>query len=461
MDPRTFDRLARLIAAPASRRRTLLALAGILPAAAVADTDAARKATRRHEKLACRNANSQCVSNDECCSNRCVPKFGGTEFRCAKGRSRKKSDGNKQDNTPSTPLIPTGEPCVPTDRCLDPDARCTTFNDDNPAGTYCLIPDGGTCTVGDFCTSHGCSNCTCCDGVAGFDAIGTYGSIEGVYGMAMSPDGLQLFFADYVSNHIDIWGREDACTAVWSPVSSFGGQNLIGPRGIDLTADGLTLYVADQMQSRVSIFRRTAGQNDWAFVDSVSTNGQPNQVASVAVSPDGLTMVTTNLGNYPNIEIFTRTSTSTDTWSIRTSYGSLGTGPGEFDDPWGIVFSEDGLSVYIADSGNARISVCSRPDTTSIDFAPAFTYGTFGNGTGEMNDPSAVRLYDGDLTMVVSNLGNGVVTTYSRPTSTSSDFTFEWGFVANMPRSVLRRDQITYTGNGDDTFTLWGYACDA
>ena len=103
MDQDRFDRLARVLGKPASRRASVLGAIGTaLGLVAAPAADAARKATRRHEKLACRNANSQCISDDECCSGSCVPKFGGTEFRCAKRHAKK--DKKKKDGNGPAPL---------------------------------------------------------------------------------------------------------------------------------------------------------------------------------------------------------------------------------------------------------------------------------------------------------------------------------------------------------------------
>ena len=102
MDQDRFDRLSRMLGQRASRRAGVLgAISTALGLVAAPAADAARKATRRHEKLACRNANSQCISDDECCSGSCVPKFGGTEFRCAKRHAKKDKKKDKGGDSPA------------------------------------------------------------------------------------------------------------------------------------------------------------------------------------------------------------------------------------------------------------------------------------------------------------------------------------------------------------------------
>ena len=102
MDQDRFDRISQVLGTATSRRAGIFGAIGTaLGLVAAPAADAARKATRRHEKLACRNANSQCISDDECCSGSCVPKFGGTEFRCAKRHAKKDKKKDKGGDSPA------------------------------------------------------------------------------------------------------------------------------------------------------------------------------------------------------------------------------------------------------------------------------------------------------------------------------------------------------------------------
>ena len=163
MDGSSFDRLARKLGGVANRRDGLKAALGLIGVAVTpAVADASRKATRRHEKLACRNAHSECTSNDQCCSNRCVPKFGGTGFRCAKAHGHK----NKGNDKDTGKVIPLGQPCdAKVDSCQDQYASCTTYAYGGaPGGTYCLLPDNllqanaWTCDLNDECRSGRCAD---------------------------------------------------------------------------------------------------------------------------------------------------------------------------------------------------------------------------------------------------------------------------------------------------------------
>ena len=72
-----------------------------------------------------------------------------------------------------------------------------------------------------------------------------------------------------------------------------------------------------------------------------------------------------------------------------TSFGSLGSGSGQFNGPDGVAVS--GGLVYVADSGIARID---RFDPTN--FAGTFTsFGGFGHGVGQFEEPTGVAVSGG------------------------------------------------------------------
>jgi len=103
MDQSRFDRLARILGSAATRRAAVRGvLAGMTGIGVLGVADA--RPSRRHEKLACRNANAECTSGEQCCSGSCVPRFGGTGFRCARAhggkKKNKKSGGGGGGDTP-------------------------------------------------------------------------------------------------------------------------------------------------------------------------------------------------------------------------------------------------------------------------------------------------------------------------------------------------------------------------
>lgn len=81
MDRRGFDNLARSLAAGATRRSALKALAGGTLAAAIA---AVRRADTQAQAgiAACSPVGRRCRGNAECCSRRCVEERGADRCAC-------------------------------------------------------------------------------------------------------------------------------------------------------------------------------------------------------------------------------------------------------------------------------------------------------------------------------------------------------------------------------------------
>lgn len=134
MDGSSFDRLTRRLSVTSSRRAGIASLlAGALGIAGVSAADAARGAGRRHEKLACRNDQSECTASEQCCSGFCRAKPGsGTGYRCVGNHKKKKAKkDNKKDGGAET---------------------CTSLGDTGCMG-YGPIEDNGCCD-GVYCEVH-------------------------------------------------------------------------------------------------------------------------------------------------------------------------------------------------------------------------------------------------------------------------------------------------------------------
>ena len=100
MDGSSFDRISRRLAVTTSRRGGVAALvAGALGLAGFSVAEARRGAGRRHEKLACRNDQSECTANEQCCSGICKLKpDSGTEYRCVGKRKKNGKKNEKKDD---------------------------------------------------------------------------------------------------------------------------------------------------------------------------------------------------------------------------------------------------------------------------------------------------------------------------------------------------------------------------
>ncbi|MGI9252204.1 MAG: NHL repeat-containing protein [Thermomicrobiales bacterium] len=73
-------------------------------------------------------------------------------------------------------------------------------------------------------------------------------------------------------------------------------------------------------------------------------------------------------------------------WYSRHSLGSFGSAIAQFDHPTGIAISHDGLTAWISDTGNARISIWTR-DTSSPTWNPKTIFGSWGVGITQFKRP--------------------------------------------------------------------------
>ena len=137
MDTSTFDQITRRLALATTRRRSIASLvAGALGLAGISAADAARGAGRRHERLACRNDQSECTANEQCCSGICKLKPGsGTEYRCVgdEKKNEKKDDEKKHRDRNDAICIELYQPC-------DESRQCCGFGN----GSFVLCTDYGT-----------------------------------------------------------------------------------------------------------------------------------------------------------------------------------------------------------------------------------------------------------------------------------------------------------------------------
>ncbi len=150
MDGSSFDRITRRLAVATSRRGGVAALvAGALGIAGISAAEASRGAGRRHEKLACRNDQSECTAHEQCCSGICKLKPGsGTEYRCV--GKKKKKDKDKKDEDKDTGGD--GTCGISQDRCTQASECCGDLLCDLNS-LRCCVQVNNTCEV----------NADCCD----------------------------------------------------------------------------------------------------------------------------------------------------------------------------------------------------------------------------------------------------------------------------------------------------------
>lgn len=104
-------------------------------------------------------------------------------------------------------------------------------------------------------------------------------------------------------------------------------------------------------------------------------------------------------------------------------WGAHGSGPGQFDDPAGIVVDPKGY-VFIVDSDNNRIQKLNSGNGTFVS-----EWGTFGKGPGQFNRPLGITMDYAKGYVYVTDTGNDRVQKFSR----NGTFITKWGTPGNGP----------------------------
>ncbi len=195
-----------------------------------------------------------------------------------------------------------------------------------------------------------------------FDRVGkgkAGGQFSAPRGIAVSPDGT-ITIVDQLNYRVQQFQPDGAFLRQWGGIGTgpdkFGQINgyAFGPTGLAVASDG-TVYVADTWNHRISVFT-----SDGKPVRQWGTffNGQDNPTTlpqhttefygprGIAIAPNGLLYIT-DTGN-SRILVFDKDG------KVVRSFGSLGTGDGQMDNPVGIAARADG-TIAVADTNNARI----------------------------------------------------------------------------------------------------------
>jgi len=163
-----------------------------------------------------------------------------------------------------------------------------------------------------------------------------------------------------------------------------------GPRGITVDANG-NLLVVDGHNYRIQKFSM-----DGQFLGFVGKNGKmPLEFAyptGIGVLQDKV--IVCDSGNH-RIQVLNADLT------FSSSFGSVGSGDGQFRAPWDVAFDSKG-NVYITDFKNDRIQVF----TAEGKFLRKF--GKKGSGNGELYSPTGISIDSNDVVYVADNSNHRV-----------------------------------------------------
>jgi streptogramin lyase len=163
------------------------------------------------------------------------------------------------------------------------------------------------------------------------------------------------------------------------------------PHGITVDTNGL-VYVVDTLNHCIQKFT-SDGQFVTTWGSYGSGNGDFNEPHGISLDNSGLVYVVDT--NNHRIQQFTSDG------QFLTKWGSFGSGDGELNAPGGITFDKSGF-IYVTDTLNHRIQKFTS-DGQFVD-----TWGSYGSGNGEFNSPFGITFDKSGFIYVTDTLNHRI-----------------------------------------------------
>ncbi len=201
------------------------------------------------------------------------------------------------------------------------------------------------------------------DGLNGVDGL------DGAIGVAISPDGQNLYVAAAVDDALTAFTRNPNTGALGffevkrDGVGGVDGLN--NARGVSISPGGQNVYVASQTDDALAAFTRNPSTGALSFVevekDGVGGVDGLNGAHGVAVSPDGRHVYVASISDA--LVAFTRSPTTGTLNFVEAEMDGVG-GVDGLDGARGVTVSDDGKHVYVASSEDGAVAVFSRDGVT-------------------------------------------------------------------------------------------------
>jgi fibronectin-binding autotransporter adhesin len=298
-------------------------------------------------------------------------------------------------------------------------------------------------------TGTGPPNCNGADGLDGARAV------------VVSPDGKNVYVASEVSNALVMFARNTATGAIApmgcigdvtsGPASCSTHANLNSVQGIAISPDGRNVYAASTDSKAVEVFTRAAdgsltpsgcvGNSGTGPANCTGADGLDG-ADSVAVSPDGQSVYVTGATS-DAVVVFAR-NTTTGAITPAGCIGNTATGPASCNTADGLAFADavtvspDGLNVYVtAATSDALVTFNRTPAGGS-----GGTGSTGGSGsTGASTTTGAAPQFTQALHAVHSVFHVSGTTPHShkaRRTPAGATFTFSLSEDATVTITILQ-----------------------
>ena len=218
------------------------------------------------------------------------------------------------------------------------------------------------------------------------------------WGVAVRDNG-ELAVAEWGDHCVSVFAQNGTKMRTFGSVGYDQGQ-FNHPCGVAFDSAG-NILVVDCDNHRVQKF--TA---EGKFLTAVGSKGYHSRQMHLEFNhPNGIAINRKDKKVYVRDTSNHRVQILTENLTFSSSFGSSGSGDGQFNYPWDVVFDSTG-SVYIADSCNHRIQVFTPEGKFLREF------GRKGSGEGELSYPSSVSI-DSEDRVYVTDKNNDRVSIFN------------------------------------------------